>query len=428
MINEETAMLTPLMPSLKSNPFPLFDTLENLKPTHGCILEWLDQQASILATIHKQYEACVLFLHNYQGSQDTYNTYRRELERFCQWCWLIEQQSICEIESSQIHDYMHFVNNPPKHWVTDKQVAKFQGQSNRYPNEAWRPFVVRTHKTQKLNPLARPAQHQLANKSLASVLAVLSTFYQFLQQQEICRINPIALLRQKNRYIQKQQTTLVTRRLSEQQWRSVIECTQQRAAQDALYERHLFLLSAFYLLGLRISECAETPGRIPSMGDFYPDRQGYWWFTTVGKGNKQRDVAVPDAMLKALKRFRRSLGLSSLPIRHENTPLIPKNRGDGGLGTRQIRNCIQSCFDHATEQLLAKGLEHEAEDLQAATVHWLRHTAISADVMHRPREHVRDDAGHESSVITDQYIDIDRQERHESAKHKPLIPTLDDQK
>jgi preprotein translocase subunit SecA len=33
----------------------------------------------------------------------------------------------------------------------------------------------------------------------------------------------------------------------------------------------------------------------------------------------------------------------------------------------------------------------EAQDLTVATVHWLRHTAISADVENRPREHVRDD-------------------------------------
>ena len=45
--------------------------------------------------------------------------------------------------------------------------------------------------------------------------------------------------------------------------------------------------------------------------------------------------------------------------------------------------------------------------MRAATVHWLRHTGISEDVKHRPREYVRDDAGHSSSAITDRYIDIE---------------------
>jgi hypothetical protein len=55
-----------------------------------------------------------------------------------------------------------------------------------------------------------------------------------------------------------------------------------------------------------------------------------------------------------------------------------------------------------------------------ATVHWLRHTGISDDVKIRPREHVRDDAGHSSGAITDKYIDIELKEHHKSAKRKPI--------
>ena len=56
--------------------------------------------------------------------------------------------------------------------------------------------------------------------------------------------------------------------------------------------------------------------------------------------------------------------------------------------------------------------------LRSATVHWLRHTGISDDVKHRPREHVRDDAGHNSSAITDRYIDVELKERANTARHK----------
>jgi hypothetical protein len=55
-----------------------------------------------------------------------------------------------------------------------------------------------------------------------------------------------------------------------------------------------------------------------------------------------------------------------------------------------------------------------------AMVHWLRHTGISDDVKIRPREHVRDDAGHSSSAITDKYIDIELKARHKSAKRKQM--------
>ena len=55
-------------------------------------------------------------------------------------------------------------------------------------------------------------------------------------------------------------------------------------------------------------------------------------------------------------------------------------------------------------------------------MHWLCHTGISEDVKIRPREHVRDDAGHSSSAITDKYIDVELRERNNSAKRKRIKP------
>ena len=68
----------------------------------------------------------------------------------------------------------------------------------------------------------------------------------------------------------------------------------------------------------------------------------------------------------------------------------------------------------------ADGLEADALDLKAATVHWLRHTGISEDVKIRPREHVREDAGHASMATSDQYVESDRRERHASGRKKRI--------
>ena len=84
-------------------------------------------------------------------------------------------------------------------------------------------------------------------------------------------------------------------------------------------------------------------------------------------------------------------------IGHTDNPNAPMT------STRPIRRLIQSCFDQAADVLESQGEKHEATLLCAATVHWLRHTGISEDVKIRPREHVRDDAGHSSSAITDRY-------------------------
>ena len=80
-------------------------------------------------------------------------------------------------------------------------------------------------------------------------------------------------------------------------------------------------------------------------------------------------------------------------------------------------------FDMASDDLRQKGQIEEADNLQSATVHWLRHTGISEDVKIRPREHVRDDAGHSSSATTDRYIDVELQARHKSAQNKLIEVT-----
>lgn len=72
-------------------------------------------------------------------------------------------------------------------------------------------------------------------------------------------------------------------------------------------------------------------------------------------------------------------------------------------------------------QVQPEWFNDDATLLRVATVHWLRHTGISEDVKIRPREHVRDDAGHSSSAITDRYIDVELKERAKSAKMKPIV-------
>ena len=187
------------------------------------------------------------------------------------------------------------------------------------------------------------------------------------------------------------------------------------------HERTLFIMSALYAMYLRISELAASNRWTPQMNDFFQDHEQRWWFNTVGKGNKERQIAVSDAMLIALKRWRSHLGLTSLPTPADHSALIPKIKGKGAISsTTYIREIVQLCFDQATFALERSGNKLEAQNLQEATVHWLRHTGISDDVKILPREHVRDDAGHSSSAITDRYIDIELKARHQSGKNKPI--------
>jgi site-specific recombinase XerD len=409
-------------------PRALFDTLDQIssKEILPCVADYLEKLA--ISDSQKEYNLACEFLLSYAGSLDTFNAYRREIERLLHWSWLITKKPIKDLTRNDMRDYLNFVSDPPLTWIGEQNSPRFNENKDgtRSHHLSWRPFIVRISKAARADGTKpEKSKYQLSNKSIQALFAGLSTFFTYLQQEEYMDVNPIVLIRQKNRYLQKTQTQKVTRKLSPLQWTHVIEITEQLTQKNSQHERLLFIMSAFYLLGLRISELAETPGRYPKMSDFAPDKRGLWWFTTVGKGNKVRDVAVPDDMLQALKRYRLSIGLTALPSRGENTPLLHKQRGHGGIGTRQVRYLVQYCFDQAEQNLRAANLNDEAEDLRAATVHWLRHTAISADVEFRPREHVRDDVGHENPATTERYIDTDRLARHQSAQHKQLKPKLE---
>ena len=231
------------------------------------------------------------------------------------------------------------------------------------------------------------------------------------------------MIRQKSKFVRKIQNKPKVRRLSELQWHYIIQTTKNLADQGVdNYERTLFIMSALYSMYLRVSELAASKRWTPKMSDFARDSDNNWWFTTVGKGNKQRQVAVSNEMLEALKRWRKYLQLSPLPSLADNTFLLPKIRGKGPIAsTNHIRDIVQNCFDLAIEDLKKDGFLEDAESLMVATVHWLRHTGISDDVKIRPKEHVRDDAGHSSSAITDKYVDVELRERHKSAREKTIL-------
>ena len=108
----------------------------------------------------------------------------------------------------------------------------------------------------------------------------------------------MALIRQKSKFVQKRQSHSTVRRLSQQQWQALIQSAESMAEEKPeSHERTLFMISTLYGMYLWISELGSSERWTPSMNDFHKDHEGRWWFTTVGKGNKERQIAVSDTML-----------------------------------------------------------------------------------------------------------------------------------
>jgi Site-specific recombinase XerD len=410
-----------------NSPTPIFDNFDTLdNPFHQKVFHiasFFGRKEAILAA-DTDYEFSLKFLYSYIGSSATFSAYRRELERLLQWSWFVRKLPITRLKREDIEAYVKFARNPPAAWIGLKNVARFkQIGGDRKPNPDWRPYVVSINKElvrAGITPTIE--QYELSQSALKATFSVLSSFFGYLIQEGVVEANPVALIRQKSKFIQKEQTQKPIRRISNLQWDFLKELAQELAEQNPVkYERSLFILNCLFGMYLRISEVVADERSTPTMGDFQRDMDGNWWFHVTGKGNKNRIVTVSDEMLNALKRYRQFLNLPVLPVSGERTPLVAKTTGRGAVtSTRQIRALLQELFDQAYEKMVKEGFADDSQDLRSATAHWLRHTGISEDVKIRPREHVRDDAGHASMATTDKYIDSDLRERHASGRRKKL--------
>lgn len=399
-------------------PTPIFDTLENLADTLKQPLQ------TTLSFAKKDLELSYEFLKQYDGNKATFNCYRREIERFIQWSWLIKEKSLLDLKRDDIESYIKFCTKPPKSWISLQKFPKFKTKDGiRIPNTQWRPFVVTmtSNTTEQLNK----NDYKLSQKAIHEIFVALGSFYNHLNSEGILERNPVQAIKQKSKFIRKSQTSAPIRRLTETQWKYVVDTAKELAAEEPKkHARTLFIISALYLMYLRVSELVESDRWSPQMNHFYQDSYHNWWFKTVGKGNKERSIAVNDDMLAALKIWREHLGLTpALPSLDDNHPLIPKLRGKGNINdTKSIYLIVKNCFKVAADKLKESKQSEEAVNLLKASTHWLRHTGISDSInkYDRPIAHVRDDAGHASITTTDRYNDITLLERHASARKSKI--------
>lgn len=351
-------------------PLPIFDSCE--------YIEKQDDFSHLNADYNlEDIQKGKMFLSSYKGSVGTYNSYRSEIEHLLHWCSLIANKTLKELKREDIENFINFCQKPPKQWIGTHKPLKFIEQDKiRLPNPIWKPFIVTISKAaNRKGEKPNIKNFELSHTALKQLFAIISSFYNYLLQEEYVFMNPVALIRQKSKFIRKIQEKPKIRRLSELQWLYVIEKAKKLAAEqsDDYSERTLFIMSALYLMYLRVSELVASTRWTPKMNDFACDSDNNWWFTTVGKGNKQRQIAVSNSMLEALKRWRKHLELSPLPSVSDNSPLIPKTIGKGPItSSTYVRKVVQRCFDQAIEDLKKDGFNEEAESLLSATVHWLR--------------------------------------------------------
>jgi site-specific recombinase XerD len=355
-------------------------------------------------------------------SEHTYTRFRNEIERFLLWAFIVSDKPIDGYRKTSILEYADFCWRPPVQWIGLVNYERFEFRDGYYhTNPLWAPFRL---SQPKANAVDKPdkKKYRPSQQSLKAVFTGLSVFYKYLMGEEFCYGNPAEIARKDCRYFIADTQVKEVKRLGEEQWDYVLSTAIKLADQDHKFERSLFVVAALKTLFLRISELSERKEWSPVMSHFWEDENQNWWLKVYGKGRKLRDITVPPGFLVYLQRYRQHRNLQPLPHSGENSVLVEKLRGQGGMSSRHLARLVQSVFDESYIQMKNTEGENKARKLRDASTHWLRHTGASMEIERgRALKDVSEDLGHSSMSTTDTvYVQTENKKRAESGKTRSV--------
>jgi site-specific recombinase XerD len=386
---------------MNSSIKPLFIVLETLQQMGTSIIKFTHDDynkelGSALIDAQNDAEAISSFLNEFRDSPETLRSYSKEIERLLLWCIHVAKINISSLRRDHFLDYQQFLKNPE-------------------PTALWcAPSTGRQTKDGAINPKWRPFVKGLSNASVNKSLTILDSFFNYLVQSNYLVGNPLAVDRRRKKR-NKASPNIIDRYLELIEIQTVLEALSKHPVDDD--KQHFQVIRARYIIlllfytGLRIAEAANH-----TMGDFV-QRESNWFLRVIGKGQKLREIPIPDALLQALSEFRLSIGLiARLPAFKEATPLIPMQNLQQSISTRRIDQILRWAFNLGADQLEP----HEprrASKLRAASAHWLRHSYVTYLLQAgAPIKVAQENAGHSDVGTTMHYTHIAQTDRHEATR------------
>jgi len=345
-------------------------------------------------------DAIKAWLIRFADTKTTFDNYRKEAERLLLWSVIELGKPLSSLTHEDLQVYQHFLADPQP---SAKWVMAKRKMPRKHPD--WRPFA---------GPLSPTSQRQ--------AMGILNAMFSWLVNAGYLAGNPLALSRHRKRKAKPR----VTRFLEENLWNEVkrtIEALPRETNREREhYHRVRWLFSLFYLAGIRISEVIQN-----TMGGFFCrkdiDGELRWWLEITGKGDKMRIVPATNDLIIELSRYRREMGLSPMPNEGETCPLVLPIGGKQRFMTRTaIHIIVKTVFKLTADNLKQRGPEaaNQVARLEAASAHWLRHTAGTSMAGTMDLRYVRDNLGHENLTTTNFYVHSEDNKRHAEteAKHK----------
>ncbi|WP_321818342.1 MULTISPECIES: tyrosine-type recombinase/integrase [unclassified Paraburkholderia] len=379
-------------------------------------------------------DAIALWLANYQDSPATYASYRKEADRLLLWALADALDGPATIRQDDLRAFRAFLADPqhtdpiwsviaqlrPVASLTHEDLTRYRAfLADPQPAATW--ITEGSARYATSDARWRPFAARLEPASVKQAMVILDSLFGWLVDAGWLRANPLSLLRQRRR----RPSQRVTRYLPAVMWQHVKDYVAAMPEDGPLQQRDKararWLITLFYLMGMRLSEVAAgTMGHF--IRDLAADGARRWWLEVTGKGLKYRRIPVSDELLGELMRYRRAHGCEPLPARGELTPLLlPYRRRQGnlageGVDRKTVHNAIKAIFMKAADWTEALGGEHieHAAHIREASAHWLRHTAASHMLDSQiDLRTVRDNLGHESINTTSRYAHEEDDQRHD---------------
>lgn len=338
-------------------------------------------------------EAVNQFLLEYRDSKETLRSYIKEIERLLLWCIHIGQVSISNFRREHLLQYQDFLKVPPESWC-GPAVSKRNKQGEH--NKHWRPFVK-----------------GLGGASIRKSIKILDSFFNYLVQTQYLIGNPLAVERRRKSH-HDVKPKIIDRYLTLEEIERTLTAITENAVlyRDHQFQTHRarYIILLLFYSGMRISEAANH-----TMGHFL-QRESQWFLRVIGKGRKLREIPIPDALLAALSDFRSAMGLSSLPLFQENTPLIPMENLHQAISARRIDQILRWAFNLGAATF-EPNEPQKASKLRLASAHWLRHSYVTYLLESgAPLKVAQENAGHSDVSTTMLYRHVAQTDRFEATR------------
>lgn len=237
----------------------------------------------------------------------------------------------------------------------------------------------------RLNPDWRPFVGPLNGAHIEHVFLVLKNLFRYLADVGYLDGNPLEQAKAKEKGSMgdhsKRTRQPIERKLDAEQWLAVLAAIERLPQgtdeEQHYYERARFMMQLFFHLGARVGELATH-----NMEWFLlkekttADAQDEWVWSVMGKGGKEAEVPVNEALLAALARYRIFLGRTPFPHTRDPTPLLLDQKREHGIGERQIARLVKEIFALAADDLKNTN-PNKAATLAIASPHWIRHAMAS---------------------------------------------------